>query len=123
VRVVTASEGDALARYRVLAEQVVADLDVIEACWARVPEGPIDVRLPKVVRAPEGAAYSWLESAMGPSGSYVVSAGGITPWRVRLRTASYANVQAMGAALPGTSLADLPAAVGSFVFVAGDLDH
>ena len=123
VRVVTASEGDALARYRVLAEQVVADLDVIEACWSRAPEGPIDVRLPKVVRAPEGAAYSWLESAMGPSGSYVVSAGGITPWRVRLRTASYANVQAMGAALPGTSLADLPAAVGSFVFVAGDLDH
>lgn len=123
VRVVTADEGDALARYRVLAGQVLADLDVIEACWARVPEGPIDVRLPKVVRAPEGAAYAWLESAMGPSGAYVVSTGEVTPWRVRLRTASYANVQAMGAALPGTRLVDLPAAVGSFLFVAGDLDH
>ncbi len=123
VRVVTAQEGDALARYRVLAEQVLADLEVIEACWARTPEGPIDVRLPKVVRAPEGAAYSWLESAMGPSGAYVVSTGDVTPWRVRLRTASYANVQAMGDALPGTALADLPAAVGSFLFVAGDLDH
>jgi NADH-quinone oxidoreductase subunit D len=60
---------------------------------------------------------------MGPSGAYVVSTGATTPWRVRLRTASYANVQAMGAALPGTTLADLPAAVGSFLFVAGDLDH
>ena len=123
LRVVTASEGDALARYRVLAEQVIADLDVIAEIWARVPDGPIDVRLPKVVRAPEGAAYASLESAMGPSGAYVVSTGGTTPWRVRLRTASYANVQAMGEALPGTSLADLPIAVGSFVFVAGDLDH
>lgn len=123
LRVITADEGDALARYRVLAEQVLADLDVIEACWARVPDGPIDVRLPKVVRAPEGAAYAWLESAMGPSGAYVVSTGEVTPWRVRLRTASYANVQAMGAALPGTTLAELPAAVGSFLFVAGDLDH
>jgi NADH-quinone oxidoreductase subunit D len=123
LRVVTAREGDALARYRVLAEQVLADMNVIEACWAMVPGGPIDVRLPKVVRAPEGTAYSSLESAMGPSGAYVVSTGGVTPWRVRLRTASYSNVQAMGDALPGTKLEDLPAAVGSFLFVAGDLDH
>lgn len=123
LHVVTATEGDALARYRVLADQVMADLDVIAACWARVPDGPIDVRLPKVVRAPEGAAYSALESAMGPSGAYVVSTAGTTPWRVRLRTASYANVQAMGAALSGTDLADLPAAIGSFLFVSGDIDH
>ena len=123
LRVITADEGDALARYLVLAEQVLADLDVIAACWDRVPSGPVDVRLPKVVRAPEGSAYAVLESAMGPSGAYVVSTGEITPWRVRLRTSSYANVQAMGAALPGTSLADLAAAVGSFLFVAGDLDH
>lgn len=123
IQVVTDDAGDARARYRVLAEQVNADLDVIAACWSRVPAGAIDVRLPKVVRAPEGAAYSCLESAMGPSGAYVVSTGATTPWRVRLRTASYANVQAMGAALPGTRLADLPAAVGSFLFVAGDLDH
>ncbi|MFM1965700.1 MAG: hypothetical protein RL134_1425 [Actinomycetota bacterium] len=123
IRVITSDEGDARTRYRVLAEQVVTDLEVIAACWSRVPEGDIDVRLPKVVRAPEGAAYSCLESAMGPSGAYVVSTGGTTPWRVRLRTASYANVQAMGAALPGAALADLPAAVGSFFFVAGDLDH
>lgn len=123
IRVITSEVGDARARYRVLAEQVQADLDVIAACTERVPEGEIDVRLPKVVRAPEGSAYACLESAMGPSGAYVVSTGGVTPWRVRLRTASYANVQAMGAALPGTSLADMPAAVGSFLFVAGDLDH
>lgn len=123
LQVITSQRGDALARYRVLADQVIADLEVIAACWSRLPDGPIDVRLPKVVRAPEGAAYSVLESAMGPSGAYVVSTGDTTAWRVRLRTASYANVQAMGAALPGTSLADLPAAVGSFLFVAGDLDH
>lgn len=123
IRVITSEAGDARARYRVLAEQVQADLDVIAACVERMPEGEIDVRLPKVVRAPEGSAYACLESAMGPSGAYVVSTGGVTPWRVRLRTASYANVQAMGAALPGTSLADMPAAVGSFLFVAGDLDH
>lgn len=123
IQVATSPEGDARARYRVLAEQVLADLDVIAACWARVPGGEIDVRLPKVVRAPEGSAYSCLESAIGPNGAFVVSAAETTPWRVRLRTASYANVQALSSALPGTRLADVAAAVGSFMFVAGDLDH
>lgn len=123
IDVVCSQDGDARARYHVLAEQVIADLDVISALWSRAPGGDIDVRLPKVVRAPEGEAYSCLESAMGPSGAFVVSTGETTPWRVRLRTASYANVQAMGAALPGTQIVDLPAAVGSFLFVAGDLDH
>ena len=123
IAVACSRDGDARARYHVLADQVIADLDVIAALWSRVPGGDIDVRLPKVVRAPEGETYSCLESAMGPSGAFVVSTGETTPWRVRLRTASYANVQAMGAALPGTRLVDLPAAVGSFLFVAGDLDH
>jgi NADH-quinone oxidoreductase subunit D len=123
IDVACSQDGDARARYHVLAKQVIADLDVISALWSRVPGGDIDVRLPKVVRAPEGEAYSCLESAMGPSGAFVVSTGETTPWRVRLRTASYANVQAMGAALAGTRLVDLPAAVGSFLFVAGDLDH
>ena len=123
IAVACSRDGDARARYHVLADQVIADLDVIAALWSRVPGGDIDVRLPKVVRAPEGEAYSCLESAMGPSGAFVVSTGETTPWRVRLRTASYANVQAMGAALPGTRVVDLPAAVGSFLFVAGDLDH
>ena len=101
----------------------MADLEVITACLDGLPEGPIDIRLPKVVRAPEGASYAWLESAVGINGVYLVSTGATTPWRVRLRTASYANVQAMSAALPGTQLTDMPAAIGSFLFVAGDLDH
>lgn len=123
VTVCTSDEGDARARYRVLAQQVAADLDLLEACIAGVPAGPVDVPLPKVVRAPEGSAYAWMESATGINGVYLVSTGGTTPWRVRLRTASYANVQAMSSALPGTGLDDLAAAVGSFMFVAGDLDH
>ncbi len=123
ITVVTGAGGDARERYRVLAEQVLADMAVVEAALDRLPDGPIDVPLPKVVRAPEGAAYARMESAIGVNGAYLVSAGGVTPWRVRWRTASYANVQAMAVALPGTRVDDLAAAVGSFLFVVGDLDH
>ncbi|MEK9664137.1 MAG: hypothetical protein VW082_05890 [Candidatus Nanopelagicales bacterium] len=123
IEVVTGVDGDARERYRVLAEQVLADMRLLDTALDRLPEGPIDVPLPKVVRAPEGAAYARMESAIGVNGAYLVSAGGPTPWRVRWRTASFANVQAMSAALPGTPVDDLAAVVGSFLFVVGDLDH
>jgi NADH-quinone oxidoreductase subunit D len=123
IQVVTRTEGDATARYSVLAEQVAADLAVIEACMDRLPDGDIAVPLPKVVRAPEGVAYARIEAVGGINGVLLVSTGETTPWRVRLRTASYANAQAMTAALPGTQLTDLPAAIGSFFTITGDIDH
>lgn len=123
LRVELDDRGDALARYDVLRRQALADLVVLAACIERMPDGPVDVPLPKVVRAPEGEAYARVESATGINGVYLVSTGAPTPWRVRLRTASYANVQAMSAALPGTRITDLACAVSSFCFVAGDIDH
>lgn len=123
LQVATATDGDVAARYAVLLAQVASDLDLIDACLARMPDGAIDVPLPKVIRAPEGSAYARVETATGITGVYLVSTGEIAPWRVRLRTASYANVQAMSIALPGTPLDDLAMAVGSFMFIVGDLDH
>lgn len=123
VTVVTRTEGDAAARYTVLAEQIAADLAVIEACLDRLPDGDIAVPLPKVVRAPEGVAYARLEAVAGINGVLLVSTGETTPWRVRLRTASYANAQALMVALPGTALSDLPGAIGSFLTITGDIDH
>ncbi|TEX52204.1 MAG: hypothetical protein B7C55_01545 [Actinomycetales bacterium mxb001] len=123
IRVVTAETGDARARYDVLLDQVEADLPVILALLEGLPTGPVNVSLPKVVRAPEGSAYGIVESATGRSGAYVVSVGETTPWRVRLRTPSYAHAQAMKVGLPGTRLDDLAGAIGSFMCVAGDTDH
>ena len=123
VRTATDSGGDARARYRVLSAQVEADLDLMLALLDGLPAGPVNVPLPKVVRAPEGSAYGLVESAGGASGAYVVSMGDTTPWRVRLRTPSYAHAQLMGVTLPGTPLDQLAGAVGSFMCVAGDTDH
>lgn len=123
LRVLTADAGDARSRYDVLLDQVEADLPLLLALLEGIPAGPVNVTLPKVVRAPEGAAYSVVESATGRSGAYVVSVGETTPWRVRLRTPSYAHAQAMQVGLPGTPLVELAGAIGSFMCVAGDTDH
>jgi NADH-quinone oxidoreductase subunit D len=124
LRVVTRTEGDCHARFECLLDQVYASLDLADACLDRLATltGPVNVRLPKVVKAPEGHTYAWTENPLGLNGYYLVSRGEKTPWRMKLRTASYANVQALATLLPGTLLPDLVAILGSMFFVVGDVD-
>jgi NADH-quinone oxidoreductase subunit D len=124
-RVVTRAEGDCLARFEVLLEQVHVSLDLVEACVERLRglgRGPINVRLPKVLRVPEGSIYCWTENPLGLNGYYLVSRGDKTPWRLKLRSASFSNVQALSWLLPGNLIADMVAIIGSTFFVVGDVD-
>jgi NADH-quinone oxidoreductase subunit D len=122
VPVVLRSAGDAAARFDCLLEQVRVSLDLVLECLDRLPSGPVDVKLPKTVRAPEGATYAWTENPSGIAGYYLVSRGAPTPWRLAMRTASFNNVSALPAVLPGSRVQDLPAVLASFFFVVGDID-
>ncbi|MEU9867785.1 NADH-quinone oxidoreductase subunit D [Actinomadura sp. NPDC048021] len=125
VRVVTRSEGDCLARFECLLDQVHASLDLADACLDRLadlPPGPINQRLPKVLKVPEGHTYAWTENPLGINGYYLVSRGEKTPWRMKLRSASFNNIQVLAELLPGTLVADMIAILGSMFFVVGDID-
>jgi NADH-quinone oxidoreductase subunit D len=125
VRVVTRTEGDCLARFECLLDQVHASLDLADACLdrlAELPPGPINVRLPKVLKVPEGHTYAWTENPLGINGYYLVSRGEKTPWRLKLRSASYNNLQVLSELLPGNLVADMIAILGSMFFVVGDVD-
>ena len=124
--VVGRTEGDALARVEVLLAQVHASLDLVAACvevLRRHEPGPINVKLPKVVRAPEGHTYVWTENPSGINGYLLVSRGEKTPWRLKVRTASFAHVQALGEILPGTPLRDLVTVLATMFYVVGDIDR
>ncbi len=126
LRVATRTEGDCLARFECLLEQVAVSLDLADACASRLaslPPGPVSARLPKVFKVPEGHAYAWTENPLGINGYYLVSRGGKTPWRLKLRSASFGNVQILPEVLAGSRVADLPAIVGSMFFVVGDMDR
>jgi NADH-quinone oxidoreductase subunit D len=125
VRVVTRTAGDARARYECVLDQVHASLDLADAVLDRLPglSGPVNVRLPKTVKAPEGALYEWTENPLGINGYYLVSRGERTPWRLKLRSASFNNVQALKAVLPGTRVEDLTTVLSSLFFVVGDIDR
>jgi NADH-quinone oxidoreductase subunit D len=125
LRVVTRTAGDCLARFECLLEQAYVSLDLADACLDRIatlPLGPVNVRLPKVVKAPVGATYAWTENPLGLNGYYLVSKGEKTPWRLKLRTASFNNVQVLAELLPGALIPDLIAILGSMFFVVGDVD-
>ncbi len=126
LRVVTRAEGDCLARYECLLGQVEVALDLVDACASRLaslPPGPLSARLPKVLRVPEGELYAWTEGPLGLNGYYLVSRGGKTPWRLKIRSASFSNVQVLGELVPGHRVGDLTAILGSLFFVTGDMDR
>jgi NADH-quinone oxidoreductase subunit D len=125
VPVVTRTAGDCLARFQCLLEQAHVSLDLADACLdrlAELPPGPINLRLPKVLKAPEGHTYAWTENPLGLNGYYLVSRGEKTPWRMKLRSASYNNIQVLTELLPGNLVADMVAILGSMFFVVGDID-
>jgi NADH-quinone oxidoreductase subunit D len=125
LRVISRTDGDCLARFECLLDQVYVSLDIAEHCLDvldDLPTGPINVRLPKVVKAPEGDTYAWTENPLGINGYFLVSRGEKTPWRMKLRTASFNNVQVLAELLPGTLVADMVAILGSMFFVVGDID-
>jgi len=124
-RVVTRTAGDALARLECLLEQVHVSLDLAEHCLGvlgSLPQGPVNVKLPKIVKVPEGHRYTQTENPLGFNGYYLVSRGEKTPWRMKLRSASFNNVSVLAAVLPGNLISDMVSILGSMFFVVGDVD-
>jgi NADH-quinone oxidoreductase subunit D len=125
LRVSTRADGDCYSRFGILLDQVQVSLDLAEACIERLralPEGPINVRLPKILKAPEGSTYAWTENPLGINGYYLVSRGEKTPWRMKLRSASFNNIAVLPEVVTGCVVADLVAILGSMFFVVGDID-
>ncbi|MDH4353327.1 MAG: NADH-quinone oxidoreductase subunit D [Actinomycetota bacterium] len=125
LRVPTRQTGDCFARFEVLREQIHVSLDLADACLDRLdslPPGPINTRLPKVLKAPEGYTYAWTENPLGVNGYFLVSKGEKTPWRLKLRSASFNNVQVLKEMLPGQLVPDMVSILGSMFFVVGDVD-
>ena len=125
LQVAVRDEGDCHARFGLLLDQVKVSLDVAEFCVDRLRSlgtGPVNVRLPKILKVPEGATYAWTENPLGINGYYLVSRGEKTPWRMKLRTASFNNIAVLPEVLTGCLVADMVAILGSMFFVVGDID-
>jgi NADH-quinone oxidoreductase subunit D len=123
LRIVTHEAGDALARIAVLVDQIGVSCDLVEACIDNLPTGPVTLPMPKSLKVPEGSSYSWTEAPSGIVGWYLVSTGDKTPWRLKVRTPSFAHVSLIPELTRGMSVQDLPAALTSLCYLVGDIDR
>lgn len=74
-------------------------------------------------RVPAGQAYFAVEAPRGEIAVHAVSDGGTRPYRVHLRDASFANLQATAAMATGGMIADVIVAVASIDPVMGGVDR
>jgi NADH-quinone oxidoreductase subunit D len=75
------------------------------------------------IRVPAGEVYTPVESPRGELGYYVVSDGGVRPYRVRMRDPSFCNLPALPAMARGRLIADVVACVASVDPVMGGVDR
>lgn len=117
-------EGDCMARYNVRMEEMEQSLRIIEQAVAKLPEGPhINPKVPKTVKPPAGDYYYAVEAARGRFAVRLVSDGKDIPYRVKLRTPSFANLTLFEEASAGMMLPDAVALLGSLDLVIPDIDR
>ncbi|MBL4865754.1 MAG: NADH-quinone oxidoreductase subunit C/D [Pseudomonadales bacterium] len=140
--------GDIYDRCAVRVEEMRQSIRIIKQCMDNMPEGPIkaDHRLttpPPRERTmhdietliqhfttvswgpviPAGECVIPIEATKGMNGYYLISDGGTTSYRTRIRTPSFAHLQMIPFMSNGLMLADLIAIIASIDFVMADVDR
>jgi NADH-quinone oxidoreductase subunit D len=147
-RVPVGKDGDVFARYMCRIAELRESISIVKQALDGMPSGPIKANAPKVVlpdrekmktemealiyhfkiitegfAVPEGEVYQAVESPRGEMGYYIVSDGSAKPYRVHMRSACLANMQALPKMCEGHLLADVVAAIGSIDIVLGEIDR
>ena len=123
----TRTEGDVYARFLVRVEEMRQSARIVKQVLEKLPQGdfynkryskPMLVRLKAT-----GESYVPTESPKGEFGIYLIGDGSSIPYRVRIRSPSFANLSSIPTMLKGYKIADLTAAVSSADPVFGEVDR
>lgn len=119
----TGKNGDTYDRYLVRMEEMRQARRIIQQAVDRIPDGPIMAKVPKVVKPPAGEVYHSIEAPKGELGYFIVSDGGLQPYRLRIRPPSFVNLQALDRMVRGSLVADVVAVIGTIDIVLGEVDR
>jgi NADH-quinone oxidoreductase subunit D len=141
-------DGDVLARYYVRVNEMYESAKIVSQCLHKIPQGPINAHnrkqvLPDKERIyhkmeeliddfmlinfgnlpePGAEAYFAIEAAKGELGFYVISNGTGYPFRLKIRSPSFVNLQSLPILMRGCLIADVVAIIGSVDPVMGEAD-
>ena len=122
-RVWTHPDGDSFARYWVRLQETREATKIVDQLLDGIPSGPIMAKVPRIIKVPAGEAYVSTENPLGEMGYYVVSKGGLGPFRVKIRTPSFSNISIVPWVMRGTYVPDIITILGSLYFILGDIDR
>jgi len=97
-----------------LKEKTMHDIETLITHFLNVSWGPV---------IPAGEAFVGIEATKGNNGYYLVSDGGTVPYRLRIRTPSFAHMQMVPLISRGFMVPDLLAILGSIDYVLADIDR
>ncbi|MEL7532218.1 MAG: NADH dehydrogenase (quinone) subunit D [Bacteroidota bacterium] len=141
-------EGDCLARYLVRMDEMEQSLRILDQLCEQLPAGDIRVDNAKHtfvskdeiyysmegmihdfmmtdvgVIPPDGAEiYSAIEAPKGELGFHIKSDGTGSPWRMKINSPSFTNLQALESMLEGSTIADTVVLIASLDPVMGECD-
>jgi NADH-quinone oxidoreductase subunit D len=144
----TSTVGDVWARYIVRMQEMRESTKICLQALDGMPEGRITADAPKIVlpdreqmktqmesliyhfkivtegfQVPAGEVTSSVEAPHGMMNYYIVSDGTAKPYRVHMRNADFATLQALETMCKGSLLADVVAVIGSIDIVLGAIDR
>lgn len=122
-KVHTSTDGDSFARYWVRLQEVREATKIIDQLLDGLPGGLIRAKVRKIIKVPAGATWVHTENPLGEMGYYVVSTGGLGPYRVKIRSASFNNISILPRVLKDVYVPDITTILASLYFILGDVDR
>lgn len=111
-RIVTQEAGDTWARVVVRVGELVESIRLVREALSAIPEGPICAETKEEI-PPGKVGVSVVEAPRGEAVHFVMTGGDNRPYRWRVRAPTYANLQALPAAVMHGTIADVPITLGS----------
>ncbi|MCU1450834.1 MAG: nuoD [Acidimicrobiales bacterium] len=122
-KVWTHPDGDSFARFWVRLQETREATKMIDQMLDGLPAGSIQAKVPRIIKVPAGEAWVHTENPLGEMGYYIVSQGGLGPFRCKIRSASFNNVSILPWLLRGVYVPDIITILASVYFILGDIDR
>jgi NADH-quinone oxidoreductase subunit D len=115
--------GDCFDRFIVRVNEMRESCKIIRQCLDQMQPGDIQSKVPRSLKPGKGEIYVRSESARGEMGFYIVSVGGPTPERMKIRTGSFTAMAVMEEVARGIMIADMVALISSLDVIAPEIDR
>ena len=120
---VTATEGDAMARFKVRMAEMEQSARIIAQLVDNIPEGEYCVKVPKVLKLPQGHWFRMVEGCRGLFGIFIESDGTTSPYRLKIAPPCLPAAAVVDHITRGSKIADLITIGGSMDYIVPDIDR